>query len=73
MRSTKNTRATEAAVLLAFEALYPHCTDAVATFEHGQWWVLAMDEEGDSHTWGVHDASGPPSMVADGFSFEEVS
>lgn len=57
-------------VIYAFASLYSDHAEAEAVYEHGQWWVHCP---GCGAQWGAHDASGPPSTVADGFTFEEVS
>jgi hypothetical protein len=66
-------------IIEAFHALHPVSDTAVvsAFFEHGQWWVRvsdieAIDDDDVEHTYSVCDASGPPSLVYSGFSFEEV-
>jgi hypothetical protein len=38
-------------------------------FEHGQWWVYCC---GSGKVYSVVDASGDPSVVCDGLSFEEI-
>ena len=61
-------------IVAAFDALYgdTYYSGCEAVYEHGQWWVLATDSDEETHTYSVCDAEGPPSLVVDGFSFEEV-
>lgn len=40
-------------------------------FEHGQWWVIVTDSEGDEQIYSVVDSS--PSIAGTGLSFEQVS
>ena len=69
LKTENPSRAMGRRVEAAFRALRGGRGDAV--YEHGQWWITAVDAE-DGRTYSVCDASGPPSFVCDGFSFEEV-
>jgi hypothetical protein len=68
MKAPAFTRAEEARVLLAFEALHPTATDAVAVFDRGHWWVKAFSPWGESITWAAREGSGK----IDGYIFEQV-
>lgn len=69
LKTETNTARMESRIVAAFEAWASGMTFE-AHFEHGQWWVLAEDCDGESRTFSVVDASGGGSV--DGFSFEEV-
>jgi hypothetical protein len=70
LKTERNTSAMAERVICAFASLHDDHPEAEAVFEHGQWWVQCP---GCGAQWAAQDAEGPPSTVADGFTFEEVS
>lgn len=69
LQTEQNTRTVERRIRVAFRA-WAHRRTFATVYEHGQWWVLADDRDGERLTYSVVDASGPGST--DGFDFERV-
>lgn len=64
LATEKNTSTVERRIRSSFRAEF-HKQSFETVFEHGQWWVLLKDEEGDTTFYSVYD-------TADGFGFEEI-
>jgi hypothetical protein len=68
LKTETNTPAMEKKVAAAFRESKHAVSKYSTDFEHGQWWVTAMDS---GRQWSVVDAEGPGSVH--GFDFEVVT
>ena len=70
LKCERNTKAMASKVLTAARVHFRQRKNISATYEHGQWYIIRIDENGDCHNYSVCDAEG--IGTTNGFSFEHI-